>query len=89
LRTILRADSGDQAEESHRLVRFFGVRRNTSQNRPEARASRECAVGEGLSTFNAEKANPDLGIVEYGAEELFIRPQAFFWQVCAQLLPRK
>jgi hypothetical protein len=30
------------------------------------------AVGKGPSTFDAEKAVPDFGMVEYGAEELFI-----------------
>ena len=34
------------------------------------------AVGEGLSTFNAEKADPDLSIVKYRAEELRVRPKA-------------
>ena len=34
------------------------------------------AVGEGLSTFNAEKADPDLGIVKYRAEELRVRSKA-------------
>jgi len=34
------------------------------------------AVGEGLSTFNAEKAGPDLGIVKYRAEERRVRSKA-------------
>jgi hypothetical protein len=34
-------------------------------------------VGKGPTTCDAEKTDPDLGIVEYGAEELLVRPQAF------------
>jgi hypothetical protein len=34
------------------------------------------AVAKGFSAFNAEKADADLGIIEDGAEELFVQPQA-------------
>jgi hypothetical protein len=33
------------------------------------------AVDECLSTFDAEKTDPDLRIVEYRAEELRVRPK--------------
>jgi hypothetical protein len=36
----------------------------------------EGVVGKGLTSFNAEEADPDLGVVENRAEELLVRPKA-------------